>query len=720
MAGVISQGAQAAPTGAPGLYVQILPPPPFVAGVPTNVGGLAGSAVWGPINTPLLCGSPSDVTRNFGPVASNPAQPGLPVATTDAVQNPFDLNSAAQLAFAQASRGNGLSLWAMRGVDGPNVTLGTTPLGHTPVLGKFPAAYQLDNTLDGTHNTLASGITSARFATLGLQDTNAAATPVAASVFIASTTSPDGITWTAVTPGYGGNAITITYNAPSGGTSTAVVTGNAIVFSPKTGATNANLISDTAATVAGLVTGVATGGSDDVVTTTLTSLTGGKGPGGYLVALYYGTLGNGINVTISAGAVSGLVVTLIPPGGCGLSAETYSGLPSTSGFWVALQNALANGIAGVRGPSQLCRFVLPAQLISGSAYGALTNSTTAPTVPLASTALSGGIDGTLLQRAASPAFDTYSTAQPNLPASLLGTNATYPNTGLYLFSGLNQPVAAFTIAGFGDNVFGDYTAIGTIMPNIADPMAAVFCTGLALADDTNTSQAVTDIGTIASTDWELVIGKDHVYFNDGVHGSRLMPCSPALMGDICALPPQNSPLNTTVKGTQGTYRTSSIGQPSPYSLGEIGLCQNNGIALITQPIPGGNVLGYATGVNASISVNPITGAIEYSTLTNFLAKSLAGAFGIWIGKNQGPNDPDPTRQGVFSALSTFLQLQLKGNVIAAFGVQCDKGNNSAASIAAHYLYASVTATYFSSVWWFVLSFTGGTNVNVSISQGSAT
>ena len=604
MAGIISQGAQPPPSGAPGLYVQILPPPPSVNGVPTNVGGLLGSATWGPTNTPMLCGSPADVTRFFGPTAANPAIPGIPPATTDAVANPFDLTSAAQLAFAQANPNGGLALWCVRSVDGLDVVLTSTPLGHVPVTGAFPAAYQMDNVIDDTHNTLAS-TTSARFAYLALLDTS-------------------------------------------------------------------------------------------------------TGAGGWLYGICYGTLGNGIKAVFAAGAVSGVTVTLSPPGGCGLSTEVYSGLPNTGGFWVALQNALANGIAGVCGPSQLCRLILPSQTISGSSYTVGTNSAVAP-VLIASTALAGGIDGTAT-------LGNYTTAE-SLAGQIMGTSATYPNTGLYTLSGLNPPVAACTVAGFGDDVYGDYAQVATIMP-IADAMAAQFCTGLALARDTNTSGAVTDVGTIASTDWELVIGKDHVYFNDGVHGSRLMPCSPALVGAICALPPQADPLNTTVKGVQGTYRTSSAGKPSPYSNGEIGLCQNNGILLITQPIPGGNTLGFGTGVNASISVNPITGAVQYASLTNFLAKSLAAAFGVWIGKNQGPNDPDPTRQGVFSALTNFLQNQLAAARIAAFTVQCDKNNNPGASVALHYMYAACSATYYASVWWFILSFTGGSNVGIQISPGS--
>ena len=104
-----------------------------------------------------------------------------------------------------------------------------------------------------------------------------------ASLFVASTTSPDGISWTAIAPGITGNAITITQNAPSGGSSTATVTGNAIVISPKTGETNAGLITAIASALAGLVTGVATGVNDLVVSKSLTKLAGGVSPDGGMV-----------------------------------------------------------------------------------------------------------------------------------------------------------------------------------------------------------------------------------------------------------------------------------------------------------------------------------------------------------------------------------------------------------------------------------------------------
>jgi hypothetical protein len=601
MAGIISQGALSpSQISAPGLYVQILPPPNFVQGVATNIGGLGGSATWGPTNQPLLCGSPNDVLRNFGPVASTSA---TPPATTDALNNPFDLASASLLAFSQASGGAGLGLWCYRGVDGVDVTVSSA--ASMPTTGQFPAAYQVDEVLDSTNNPFGT-CTSARFAL--------------------------------------------------------------------------HLINDASAAL-----------------------------GGYIVALYYGTLGNGLTFTIQASTKGSTYVNFIisAPAGVGLQSETFPNLPKTAAFWVALKAALNSGISGVRGPSQLCRFILPADTATGVGFTPGTNSTAAPVVA-AAVSLAGGVDGT-------GTLGTYATAA-SLAGQLLGSN-TSPATGIFTLSGLNPPIAAFTVAGFGDNLYGDFTSLSTFM-GFADSNAAIFVSGLPLADDTATATGTALITTNAIDDFELVYVKDHVYFNDGVHVSRLMPPAPAALGSICASPPQNSLLNTTVKGTSGTYRTSSQGQPSPYSTAEIGQCQTGRILLITQPIPGANALGYATGVNASST--PVTSPIEYGTLTNFLVKSLSAAFGIWIGKNQGPTDPDPTRQGVFSMLANFLQLQQNGGVIAAFGVQCDSKNNTPTSVAQHYLYAAVMAKYYASVWWFLLSFTGGTTVNVSISQGSST
>lgn len=111
------------------------------------------------------------------------------------------------------------------------------------------------------------------------QDTN-----TQASLNVPSTTGGDGILWTAVPVGAAGNLIKIVQNSPSGGSSTAAITHvggyTVVTISPKTSETNSGLITAIAASVATYITGVATGGSDDVIAFSSAPLAGGVGGGG--------------------------------------------------------------------------------------------------------------------------------------------------------------------------------------------------------------------------------------------------------------------------------------------------------------------------------------------------------------------------------------------------------------------------------------------------------
>lgn len=101
---------------------------------------------------------------------------------------------------------------------------------------------------------------------------------VAASRLIGSTTGGSGVTFTARTAGAGGNAISVTYAAPSGGSTTVTVSGTAIAVAPASGATNAGIVTaiQANATANALVTVATTGTSSDlVVAVAQTYLTGG-------------------------------------------------------------------------------------------------------------------------------------------------------------------------------------------------------------------------------------------------------------------------------------------------------------------------------------------------------------------------------------------------------------------------------------------------------------
>ena len=89
------------------LYIVNVPPPSFIQGAPTDIGGLVGTASWGPTNEPITIGSPQQLSQTFGPVG--------PAALTDT----HDLVSDAQLAILQAQGlGSLMSLVLVRVSDG--------------------------------------------------------------------------------------------------------------------------------------------------------------------------------------------------------------------------------------------------------------------------------------------------------------------------------------------------------------------------------------------------------------------------------------------------------------------------------------------------------------------------------------------------------------------------------------------------------------------------
>lgn len=62
-------------------YVQIIPPQNLVInGLPTNVLAIAGTATWGPVNSPTIIGAPSDNQRMFGPLQPRKYDLGTAVA----------------------------------------------------------------------------------------------------------------------------------------------------------------------------------------------------------------------------------------------------------------------------------------------------------------------------------------------------------------------------------------------------------------------------------------------------------------------------------------------------------------------------------------------------------------------------------------------------------------------------------------------------------------
>lgn len=94
---------------APGAIVQILAPPTYIQGVPSDVIGVTGTASWGPVNSPVLVGSPAAVINSFGGITS--------AALTDI----HDLCTDLIIAFTQAQSTATLQAYGVRVTDGTDV-----------------------------------------------------------------------------------------------------------------------------------------------------------------------------------------------------------------------------------------------------------------------------------------------------------------------------------------------------------------------------------------------------------------------------------------------------------------------------------------------------------------------------------------------------------------------------------------------------------------------
>ncbi len=425
--------------------------------------------------------------------------------------------------------------------------------------------------------------------------------------------------------------------------------------------------------------GIRVSDGTDIKATDIIKDTGGTVTGITITALYSGTLGNSISIIIAAGARPNTFDVTLTPFSGGL-VEVYPGLPNAAPFWAALVSALANGLPNVRGPSALVR-------------GTIGTSVLGPTA--ATTTLSSGTDG----------------RSSITSAELLGSNATSPYTGLYTLFGTNPPVGIIWSVGLTD------TTVATSFASLAQALPVW---GLFSAPSGAASNVATMISTLQATGVaspNVSFCGNWTYWYDPVNALlRLVPPYAFIGGTTAALPPEQSPLNAPVNSVVGTERNNPYGTPLPFSSAELGALDKAGVIIINNPSPGGQYWGIQSGRNTA--TNGTQQPVEYTRLTNFLALSLAGTIGQFVGQNQSTQTNDPLRNQVQHVLDTFTSgLSEAGRIDSALNTcgfaqtgNPNNGINTPATIASHFLYARSDVKYLSSVWYFILSLQGGTTV----------
>jgi hypothetical protein len=418
-----------------------------------------------------------------------------------------------------------------------------------------------------------------------------------------------------------------------------------------------------------------THGDDTPATFTLQDGQMTPASGVILTAIFSGIFGNQISVNIQSGSVpNAFNVTIVPFKGA--RPEYYTNILGVAGsaaspFWVNLLNAINAGQNNVRGKSQL--------LIASTA------SSTAENPVVGTYTLSGGTDG-----------------RDVVSADFIGADGiTGAGTGIYSLRGLPQPPGIIWLAGFTDHT--QFAAIQAFVDSEAMLGLFSFPTG------TTSPTAVSAKQGYGIDDPNCLFCKDWVYWQDTTNGvlSLVDPAS-FIGGMIACLSPEQSPGNKPVYGVVGTERFSPFSGNQPYSLSETGLLASNGVLFIANPIPRGNIWGLPHGKNSSS--NPVTAPIEYSRLINYLARSLAGAMGLYVDELQTQQSTDPLRAAVKLELDTFLgNLKTLGQIDDFYTV-CDLSNNSPSTIQQHYLFADVYVRFLASADFIVINLEGGTTV----------
>lgn len=394
-------------------------------------------------------------------------------------------------------------------------------------------------------------------------------------------------------------------------------------------------------------------------------------------ALYTGTLGNQITVSLQPGMKAGtwrLTVTLAssPP-------EVFDNIAgSGADFWRALANSVNQGQGPYRGPSRL---------ISCDAGGAVTS---ASPFTLVLGAGSLGTDG------ASGVTATH----------LIGVDVP-PRTGMYALRGQSCGIALLADADEATS-WTTQAAFG-----LAEGIYMIL-TGPA-GDTIQNAILIKHVQGLDSFTAKLMFG-DWIWWSDQVNGVvRLVSPQGVVAGRLANLSPEQSSLNKPLYGVIGSQRSGApgSGQSTSYSSADLGALLAAGIDVIANPQPGGSFWGVRGGKNSSS--NPTINGDNYTRLTNYIAATLAAGMGQYVGQVINNDLFRRVRATQLSFLQNMLNQGLLGSVGGGlpFSVICDISNNPPSRTGLGYVQSDAQVQYQAINEKFIVNVEGGQTVQVS-------
>jgi uncharacterized protein len=423
--------------------------------------------------------------------------------------------------------------------------------------------------------------------------------------------------------------------------------------------------------------------TDTTDTAATNELVGTGSNGVVFTALYTGTLGNGLTVSISTGskASSWRVVVALP----GLNPEVYDNITGSGApFWQALAAAINSGTGPLRGPSQL---------VTASYVGTYTTAAAATSVTL-----SGGTDGVATLTA----------------AVLVGTD-TIPRKGMYALR--SQGCSIGVLADADDST--QWTTIDGFGQSEGLYMVQVLPAGTSIAS------AVTAKATAGLDDYSTkMMHGDWIYWNDQVNGVlRLVSPQGFVAGLLANLSPEQSTLNKQLFGVVGSQKAGVVGSPqqATYTTADLQTLLQAGIDVIMNPAPGGTYWAVRGGRNASS--NAAINGDNYTRMTNYIAATLNAGEGIFIGQVINATTLQRIRSQSLSFFANMYQQGMLGSVDGSlpYSVKCDAGNNPQSRTSLGYVQQDIAVQYLGIVWFLITNLEGGQTVivNSTVTQNGA-
>lgn len=399
-----------------------------------------------------------------------------------------------------------------------------------------------------------------------------------------------------------------------------------------------------------------------------------------LTALYTGTLGNSIQMTLATGSKVGTTKAIIGPPGYQL--EVFDNLSGAgNAFWVALAAAINNGQSQARGPSQW--------VTAAAGVGV-----TAPA--LATSTLTGGTDGVT-----------------TITSTVLVGSDTIPRKGMYALRG--QGCALALLADADDS--SQWTTINTFGLAEGIYMIQTGPAGDSIAAAVTAKQTTAGLDSYASK----IMHGDWVWWSDPyTNAIRLVSPQGFAAGKLAALSPEQSSLNKPLAGIVGTQKSGlpGTGINGCYTQADLAVLFQAGIDVIANPGAGGlNIWTVRCGHNSSS--NPAINGDNYTRLTNYIATSLNAGMGLYIGQLINQRLFARIKGTLCSFFQNMLGQGLLGTLDGSlpFSVACDVGNNPLARTSLGYVQADVAVQYQGINEKFIVNLQGGTTVTVAKQSG---